>query len=113
MIHNQRPYQWMYSKTGNALLSLVTAFCAKALGIAYCEVSSLFGKETVEPGDPTTLYQALSKICPKPESDMNFPPLPLHSDVDVSVIVPAHNAENTFRRVWTAFFRRKPPIEFN
>ena len=93
MIRNQRPYQWMYSKTGNDLLSLVTAFCAKALGIAYCEVSSLFGKETVEPGDPTALYQALSKICPKPESDMNFPPLPLHSDIDVSVIVPAHNAE--------------------
>lgn len=95
MIRNQRPYQLMYSKTGNRPVSLAVAICARTCGRLGFLVGGL-RKQEIKPHDSLErTRESLEALCPKPKSDVpEWKPM-AESDpaVDLSVIVPVHNAE--------------------
>lgn len=95
MIENQRPYQLMLSKTGIPALSKAVALGAKACGVGLCAVKGLFARGTEPLPEEACDRALLSSLCPKPaEEPLPVPPLPPEDgQTDVTVIVPAYNAE--------------------
>lgn len=95
MIRNQRPYQLMYFKTGNRPVSLAVALCARICGRLGFLVGGLRRQEIKPQDSLEKTRKSLEELCPKPESDAPEwkPMADLDPAVDLSVIVPAHNAE--------------------
>lgn len=94
MIKNQRAYQLIYSKTHSRTLAYAVGICAKVCGICLCELTAWLDKEYVSESDITSAHARLERIYPKPKQDSAPPPLlPMDESVDVSVIIPAYNAE--------------------
>lgn len=94
MLQNQRPYQLVYSKTHSRLLAHVVALCAKALGICACEISSHLSKEYISLEDAPAARERLYEIYPPPRSIESIKPLPpCDISTEISVVIPAHNAE--------------------
>lgn len=94
MTENQRPYQYMYSKTHNRPLSLAVGLSAKLVGIGCCALLSAFGGEYVGCECVDTVRSEIEKIYPKPAfARCDYVLKPTDESVDVSVIVPAYNAE--------------------
>lgn len=93
MIKNQRPYQLALYLTKSNALSLLIAYFARFVG------RFLFLAASVSPIRKKVLVpcakEKLQALYPKPANDfLPYPSLPDFSDdVDISVIVPAFNAE--------------------
>lgn len=93
MIKNQRPYQLMLAKTHSDLISTVTAIGAKAVGVTVGALASVARGEKIDV-HADSARRELQAIFPKPQGGEAIPPLPpLDSKVDISVIIPAYNAE--------------------
>lgn len=109
MIQNKRPYQWIADKTGSSALALAAAWTAKACGAAAFSVCSLL--PAVRHGDlpqPDAAREALQAACPKPVPDTQWVPLPpLDAKVDLSVIVPAYNAQDTLETCLQSILAQK------
>ncbi|WP_432628073.1 glycosyltransferase family 2 protein [Brotaphodocola sp.] len=95
MIRNQRPYQLMYSKTGNKIMSMAVAVCARCCGRLGFFAGSLRKRKAESLNDLESSRQNLEKLCPKPKPDeTEWTPMAAPEEaVDLSVIVPVHNAE--------------------
>lgn len=92
MIVNQRPYQLVYSKTNNRTLAMTAAVFAKLIGILYVNFSSLFGREYVKAGE--NARAEIEKLYPKPGHNKIIEPLlPVDEKTELSIIIPAYNAE--------------------
>ncbi len=95
MISNQRPYQLVLSKTGNAALAAPIAVGARICGLGLGILASLLPERRICVGDAARARAEAERLFPRPDpSPDKFPPLPpTDPTVDVSVIVPAYNAE--------------------
>lgn len=95
MISNQRPYQLVLSKTGSAALAAPIAVGARICGLILGILASLLPERRICDGDAARARAEAERLFPRPEpSPDTFPPLPpTDLAVDVSVIVPAYNAE--------------------
>lgn len=94
MIENQRAFQWIESKTHIRCIALAVAFAARVCGRALLLLSSLFGKKVIAPVSLDEAEKALCELFPHDVSETNVPPLKNDDGaVDVSVIIPAYNAE--------------------
>lgn len=94
MIKNQRPYQWMYSKTGNAPLSSLVAVGAKLCGVLCYAAQAPFLRKKEAIPDADAARRVVEAIHETPPAQpLAFPPLPAADGaVDVSVVIPAYNA---------------------
>lgn len=95
MIRNQRPYQLMYSKTGNKIISMAVAVCGRCCGRLGFFAGSLRKRKAESLNDLESSRQNLENLCPKPKPDETewMPMAAPDEAVDLSVIVPVHNAE--------------------
>lgn len=95
MIQNQRPYQLVFSKTGSAAFAAPIAVGARICGLGLGILASLLPERRMPIGDESAVRAEAERLFPRPEpSPERFPPLPpCDPEVEVSVIVPAHNAE--------------------
>ena len=95
MISNQRPYQLVLSKTGNAALAAPIAVGARICGLGLGILASLLPERRICVGDAARARAEAERLFPRPDPSPDiFPPLPpTDPTVDVSVIVPAYNAE--------------------
>lgn len=83
----------MFSKTHSGLLSMAAAIGARTVGSAVGALASAARGERVEM-DTDAVRTQLQALFPKPQGGEEIPPLPPRDpEVDLSVIVPAYNAE--------------------
>lgn len=85
----------MYSKTGNKIISMVVAVCGRYCGRLGFLAGSLRKREAESLDDLEGCRRNLEKLCPKPKPDEPewMPMAAPDRTVDLSVIVPVHNAE--------------------
>ena len=97
MLQNGRPYQLIHSKTHSRTLAGAAGLAARVCGAAGFGWQTLTASRSTVPAEPAAARTALEQVYPKPVSDTApWPPLPaVDPAVDLSVIVPAHNAEKT------------------
>lgn len=102
----------MLSRTGSGPLSMLTAIGAKAAGIALAVLASAARGERVE-GSAAAARARLEEICPKPQGREAMPPLPPRDpQMDISIIVPAHNAEKYIEACVDSILRQKCACRF-
>lgn len=108
MLHNQRAYQLILSKTACPPLAYAVAGCARVAGRSAAVLSTLrsapLPQEQLE-----LLAQKAPSIYPKPASCPGEPPAlpPQDPGVDVSVIVPVHNGERFLRTCLDSILAQK------
>lgn len=96
MIRNHRPYQLVQSKTGCTVLALGAALAAKLCGTAFLAVRRWLVEDPAKLPSAEEARSWLQQTCPKPSGEAQFFPLPpMDPAVDLSVIVPAFNAQAT------------------
>lgn len=94
MIENQRPFQLIESKTGNRAVAYAVGFGARVSARALYFLSWPFGKKAVKPLSLSEAGKNLKELYPFTESETKIMPLAIEDgSVDVSVIIPAYNAE--------------------
>lgn len=94
MIKNQRPYQFVFSKTNNENVSLFVAACAKFAGACIQTGVSFFGKEYIDFNDICDKRKQMEDMYPKPKTDKMIQQLlPIDENIDISIIIPIYNAE--------------------
>lgn len=99
MLKNQRPYQYLLYKTNCKWLSVVLAFGSKVFGLVLAAVLFVFKKQTLSEESEENLYKRANEIYKKPVCDEEVLPLPsLEKSIDVSVIIPAYNAEKYIKQ---------------
>ena len=107
MLKNQRPYQYLLYKTNCKWLSAVLAFGSKVLGLVLATVLFVFKKQTLSKESEESLYKKANDIYKKPICDEKLSSLPnLNKNVDVSVIIPAYNAEK-YKTMYRKRFKSK------
>lgn len=109
MIRNQRPYQLMYSKTKNGAISLAVAVCARICGRLGFLAGEIAKKDIVGWNQIEDVRRELEKVWPKPEPDeAGWKPLPeTDPEIDLSVIVPVHNAERYIKACVTSILNQE------
>lgn len=108
MIKNQRAYQYAFSKTHSKVVSYLVGVSAKAVGICMYKAMSFASKEVVDTSSIKEIRDKLNKIYPKPNaSSMASMLLPADKNVDVSVIVPAYNAERYIEKCVESILNQK------
>lgn len=108
MIQNRRAYQLIDYKTHSRLLAHSTARCAQLCGYADLRVQALCSRKATLSGDVSAAHRTLETICPKPEADTSFPPLPQPDPaVKLSVVVPVRNGEATIAACLDSILQQK------
>lgn len=97
MIQNHRPYQLIQSKTGSPVLAGIIAWVARLFGTALLTgISWLPNKSSATLMTAEDARRRLQQTCPKPLSEpQTFELPPPDPQMDLSIIVPAFNAQDT------------------
>lgn len=95
MIVNQRPYQFMLSRTGSPAAAFVVEVIAKTVGYLVAFAGELFSRGEKTQKNISELYRFAEEVFPKPKFSLKAPSaLPKQDDsYDLSVVVPVHNTQ--------------------
>lgn len=94
MLKNQIAYQIMMHKTNSKIVSLITAQTARIVGKFAGTVFGIAKNKHISKSDEKILYKKAEEIFKKPQSQNEKVKFPEYDEnIDVSIIVPAYNAE--------------------
>lgn len=109
MIQNHRPYQLIHSRTGSSALAYAIAWAARLCGMALLTaLRCLPDKSATSLPTAEEARCRLEQACPKPRSGNQPFALPSqNSQVDLSIIVPAFNAQDTIETCLCSILEQK------